>query len=169
MIAKIKVLSQHTLVRYAFAGSAALATEELGLWLFHGLLGSPLWLATTIAFGGAFGVNFGLNRMLTFAGDGARDGAMHTQTVKFSILVAINYFVTLGIMNGLTAAGVNYLIAKPMATAFITIYNFYVYKKWVFKSPVSKAQLLEDPAAALAEATAPVTAADPAGPNRISA
>ena len=143
---KIKTLSRHTVVRYAFAGGTALVTEEVGLWLFHGLLGWPLWLATTIAFGSAFGVNFSLNRILTFAGDGARDGAMHTQTVKFSILVAINYFVTLGIMNGLTAAGINYLIAKPMATAFITLYNFYVYKKWVFTASTPKAEAREEPA-----------------------
>jgi putative flippase GtrA len=146
VIAKIKLLSQHTVVRYAFAGGSALVTEEIGLWLFHGRLHWALWLATTIAFGSAFAVNFLLNRMLTFAGDGARDGAMHTQTLKFSILVGINYFVTLGIMSGLTHLGVNYLIAKPMATAFITLYNFYVYKKWVFKSSAPKADALEGPA-----------------------
>jgi putative flippase GtrA len=136
----IKALSRHKLVRYAFAGSSALLTEEVGLWVCYGQLGMPLWLATTIAFGSAFGVNFTLNRFWTFADDGAREGAVHAQTFRFAILVGINYCVTQAIMYLLTSIGVNYLVAKALSTMFITIYNFYVYKKWVFKAPAAPAE-----------------------------
>ena len=150
----IRALLRHKVVRYAFSGATALLTEEIGLWLCYGQLGMPLWLATTIAFGSAFGVNFTFNRILTFAGDGAREGAVHAQTIRFAILVGINYFVTQGIMYLLTHAGVNYLIAKPASTAFITIYNFYVYQRWVFKAPkaaMDTAAATETPAAAQAQ------------------
>jgi putative flippase GtrA len=134
--ARISALSQHTVIRYAFVGGLAFVVDAGTLWLCHGVFGLAIWLATTIAFAAAFVVNFGLNRVLTFAGDGARDGAMHVQTVKFTILVAINFFVTQALMNGLTSKhlGVNYLLAKVLSTGFITLYNFYVYRNWVFGS-----------------------------------
>jgi putative flippase GtrA len=133
---RVRALSRHAGIRYVFAGGTALTVELVTLWLCHGVFGLPVWLGTTLAYAAAFGVNFSLNRLLTFADHGARDGAVHVQTVKFSILVAINYFVTLAVMNGLTSnsVNVNYLVAKVLSTGVITIYNFYVYRHWVFGS-----------------------------------
>ena len=133
---RIKALSQRTLIRYVFVGGLAFITDAGTLWLCHGVFDLAIWLSTTIAFAAAFFVNFTLNRVLTFAEQGARDGAVHVQTVKFTILVAINFFVTQAIMNGLTSksVNVNYLVAKVASTAFITIYNFYIYRHWVFGS-----------------------------------
>jgi putative flippase GtrA len=149
VIELIRNLFRLKLVRYAFSGTSALITEEVALFLCHGLLGWPLWLATTIAYGAAFALNFTLNRVFTFAEDGAREGAVQGQTVRFAILVGVNYFVTQGAMYLLTNAGINYLIAKPLATLIIMIYNFYLYKVWVFKAPAPAA---EAPAAGQAEA-----------------
>ncbi|GAA2020210.1 hypothetical protein GCM10009839_16110 [Catenulispora yoronensis] len=129
----VTTLVNHTFVRYAFSGATALATEEVVLFLTHGLAGLPLWLATALAYLAAFGVNFSINRMLTFADHGAREGAVHKQTVRFAILVAVNLGVTQVLMYALTGAGVNYLLAKPLSTVIITLYNFWLYKNWVFK------------------------------------
>ncbi len=140
MIERIKALSRHAVIRYVFVGGLAFLTDFSTLWLCHEPLGMPIWLAQTVAFAAAFVVNFGLNRVLTFADNGARDGAMHVQTVKFTILVAVNFFVTEGIMIGLTshAVGVDFRIAKVLSTGFITLYNFYIYKNWVFKGDASR-------------------------------
>ena len=79
----IKTLVNHTFVRYAFSGATALATEEVVLYLTHGLAHFPLWLATALAYLSAFGVNFSINRMLTFAQHGTREVAVHKQPVRF--------------------------------------------------------------------------------------
>jgi len=129
----IKTLANNTFVRYAFSGGSALVTEEVVLYLTHGLAHFPLWLATGLAYLIAFGVNFSINRMLTFAEHGAREGAVHKQTVRFALLVSVNFGVTQVLMYSLTGAGVNYLIAKPLSTVVITAYNFWLYKHWVFK------------------------------------
>ena len=129
----IKTLARNTFVRYAFSGGSALVTEEVVLYLTHGLMKFPLWLATGLAYLIAFGVNFSINRMLTFAEHGAREGAVHKQTVRFALLVAVNLGVTQVLMYSLTGAGVNYLIAKPLSTVVITLYNFWLYKHWVFR------------------------------------
>jgi putative flippase GtrA len=133
MTGLIKALARNTFVRYAFSGGSALAVEEFVLFLTHGLAKFPLWLATGLAYLIAFGVNFSINRMLTFAEHGAREGAVHKQTLRFALLVAANLGVTQALMYSLTGAGVNYLIAKPLSTVVITLYNFWVYKHWVFK------------------------------------
>ena len=129
----IKTLAKNTFVRYAFSGGSALVTEEVVLYLTHGLMKFPLWLATGLAYLIAFGVNFSINRMLTFADHGAREGAVHKQTVRFALLVCVNLGVTQVLMYSLTGAGVNYLVAKPLSTVVITLYNFWLYKHWVFK------------------------------------
>ena len=129
----IRTLAKNTFVRYAFSGGSALVTEEVVLYLTHGLMKFPLWLATGLAYLIAFGVNFSINRMLTFADHGAREGAVHKQTVRFALLVCVNLGVTQVLMYSLTGAGVNYLIAKPLSTVVITLYNFWLYKHWVFK------------------------------------
>jgi putative flippase GtrA len=136
----IRTLANHTFVRYAFSGATALATEEVVLYLSHGLAHLPLWLATGLAYLAAFGVNFSINRMLTFAEHGARDGAVHKQTVRFAMLVGVNLGVTQVLMYTLTGIGVNYLIAKPLSTVVITLYNFSLYKHWVFKPETPKAE-----------------------------
>ncbi|MEZ0106158.1 putative flippase GtrA [Catenulispora sp. EB89] len=133
MTGLIRTLAKNTFVRYAFSGGSALVTEEVVLYLTHGLMKFPLWLATGLAYLIAFGVNFSINRMLTFADHGAREGAMHKQTVRFALLVCVNLGVTQVLMYSLTGAGVNYLIAKPLSTVVITLYNFWLYKHWVFK------------------------------------
>ncbi|NUR62825.1 MAG: GtrA family protein [Catenulispora sp.] len=141
----IKTLANHTFVRYAFSGGSALATEEVVLYLTHGLGHFPLWLATGLAYLIAFGVNFSINRMLTFAEHGAREGAVHKQTLRFALLVAVNLAVTQVLMYTLTGIGVNYLIAKPLSTVVITLYNFWLYKHWVFKPEPPKANSALDP------------------------
>ncbi|MBW8804390.1 MAG: GtrA family protein [Catenulisporales bacterium] len=140
MIQLIRTLANHTFVRYAFSGASALATEEVVLYLTHGLAHFPLWLATGLAYLMAFGLNFSINRILTFAEHGARDGAVHKQTMRFAALVAVNLGVTQVLMYSLTGIGINYLIAKPLSTVVITLYNFWLYKHWVFKPETPKAE-----------------------------
>lgn len=134
----IKTLAKNTFVRYAFSGGSALVTEEVVLFLTHGLAKFPLWLATGLAYLVAFGVNFSINRTLTFADHGAREGAVHKQTVRFALLVSMNLGITQVLMYSLTGAGVNYLIAKPLSTVVVTAYNFWLYKHWVFKPETPK-------------------------------
>lgn len=148
MINRLRTVSQYTPIRYMFVGGLAFVVDAGTLWICHKPLGMPIWLSTTLAFAAAFVVNFGLNRVLTFAGEGAKDGAVRTQTVKFAILVAINFFVTQAVMNGLTSKrmNMNFMLAKVLSTGVITLYNFYVYRHWVFAAGPSEAGKKSDEA-----------------------
>jgi len=132
--ARTVLMSQHAALRYLVVGGLAFVTDAGTLWLCHGVLGLAIWLATSFAFVTSYIVNFGLNRTLTFADQGARDGAMRDQTIKFTILVAANFVATEAIMNGLTSKSVdlNYLLAKVLSTGVLTVVNFFAYRHWVF-------------------------------------
>lgn len=165
---RVRKLSQSTVVKYLFAGGAAFVTDLGTLFLCHGLLGWPVWLATALAYGTAWFVNFGLNRVLTFAEQGAREGKVHKQSIRFTILVLVNLVITELMMAGLIHVGVDYLIAKVLSSIFITLYNFEVYKRWVFagdKTPTLEASLVEElvAAAGTSEPETPDTPDTPEG------
>ena len=131
---RVRTLGASTVARYVFVGGLAFVTDIGVLWLGHGAAGLPVWLATALAYAAAWVVNFGLNRILTFAEYGARDGEVRKQSIRFTALVLINLVVTELLMAGLIHLGIGYLVAKVLSTVFITLYNFVVYKRWVFAS-----------------------------------
>jgi putative flippase GtrA len=135
---RVQRFGESTVVKYLFVGGLAFVTDLGTLWLGASVLGLPVWVATALAYAAAWVVNFGLNRVLTFADHGARDGKVHKQSIRFTILVLINLVITELLMTVLIHFGVNYLLAKVASSVVITLYNFEVYKRWVFagdKSP----------------------------------
>lgn len=88
---------------------------DLGLLtVFHGLLGWPVWLGITLAYGCAFAVSFVLNRTFNFHSH----AAVGIQLVLYTGAIAVNYAVfLLGVGAGLSALGVEYHLARVLAGA----------------------------------------------------
>jgi len=99
------------------------------LFLTHGVLKIWLPLATTLAYGLSFVVNFGLNRRWAFGSTGALTG----QAARYIALVGVNFLITLAMVNGIAALGVSYLLAKVLATAVIAGVNYLAYRNWIFR------------------------------------
>ncbi len=99
------------------------------LWALHGGAGISLLVATSIAFSTALVVNYGLNRVLTFASN----SAVRYEASRYLLLVVANYVVTLALVGGLTAAGLPYLASKTVSTAALAVANFLAYRRWVFR------------------------------------
>jgi putative flippase GtrA len=116
--------------RFLLVGLLSYLADAGTLWLLHGGLGVPLLGATSIAFTVGLTVNYGLNRVLTF-GSGARVGY---EVSRYLLLVLANYVVTVGLVGGLTAAGLPYLASKTVTTAVLAIANFVAYRQWVFRA-----------------------------------
>jgi putative flippase GtrA len=96
----------------------------------HGALNIPLAVATACAFCSAFALNFTLSRQWTFPT--GRSGSTTGQLTRYGILVVVNLGLTVLIVTGLAAAGLNYLVAKAVATAIVALGNFFAYRHWVF-------------------------------------
>ncbi|MEU5880328.1 GtrA family protein [Spirillospora sp. NPDC047279] len=126
-VALRRVLS-HSFPRYLIIGGLSFAVDFGALYVAHGLLHIWLPVATTLAFLLAFVVNFGLNRVWAFESE----GHVGRQLVLYLLLVALNTVLTVVVVSGLAALGVQYLIAKTVATAALTVLNYLAYRKWVF-------------------------------------
>jgi putative flippase GtrA len=91
--------------------------------------GVPLWLATPIAFVISLIFNFLLQRMFTF--QATNKGSI--SAAKYLLLVAVNIVVSDVIVTGFDALGWSYVIGKTTATALTTVWNYFLYRHWIFQ------------------------------------
>jgi len=115
-------------LRFLMVGVASVAVDSTVLVVLRELTATPLWLATTAAFGAALGVNFSLNLLWVFD---AR-GRLPARLLRYGVLVVVNYLLTLVLVLGLAGAGMHYLLAKWAAVAVAAVVNYVAYRRWVF-------------------------------------
>lgn len=89
---------------------------------------APLWLAATVSFAAALGVNFALNMRWVFGVEGRLGGRI----TRYAVLVVVNYLLTLLLVLGLTEMGLYYVFAKWAAIAVAAVVNYVAYHRWVF-------------------------------------
>lgn len=118
-----------SLARYLVVGLVSYGIDVGLLLLCWHVLHAPLWLATSMGFWGSFGVNFVLSRHWTFDVGNHPVGA---QLVRYGILVAVNYVVTVLAVLGLHHAGLPVVAARTLTLAVLTISTFILYRTWVF-------------------------------------
>ncbi|MEU8257327.1 GtrA family protein [Micromonospora inaquosa] len=121
-------LTRRSEVRFLIVGGLSAITDTSALYLFHGVLGVWLPFATVLAFAVAFVVNFGLNRAWSFGSSGDVGG----QAWRYLLLVLVNLALTVALVQGLTWAGLPYLVAKVLTTGGLAVLNLFVSRKWIF-------------------------------------
>ncbi len=122
------------LLRFVAVGVVSVTLDVGTLWLLHGVVGLALPLATALAFGCAFFVNFFVNRAWTFR---RRDAGVMALG-RYALLVLLNLaLVEVGVLS-LTGLGLDYRIARATCTAALVPLNFVVMRHWVFgRAPVT--------------------------------
>jgi putative flippase GtrA len=117
-------------VRFLVVGLLSYVVDVATLWTTVSLLGWPLLVGTTAAFAVAFVVNFGLGRSWVFRATAHRSGP---QVVRYAILVAVNYLLTLVLVSLLTGLGLGLILAKTLTVAVNAVLNFFVGRHWVYR------------------------------------
>ena len=115
---------------YVGVGLAGFAVDFGLLVLLREVFGAPVWLAATVAFWASLGVVFLSNKYLTF---GAQGGG-HRQIVRYFILLGFNYLATLGVIWLGERTGLGYQLGKIISVAMTTLWNYFAYQLWVFRS-----------------------------------
>lgn len=115
-------------MRFLIVGGLSLAVDTGSLFVLHGVLKVWLPLATGLAYGIAFFVNFGLNRVWVFQAEGS--AARHIQ--RYIALVIVNLGITVVMVPALTALGMQYLYAKLATAIVLACANYVVSQRWVF-------------------------------------
>lgn len=115
------------LVGFCLISGTTFAVDLLLLAFLYTVLGWPNGIALTIGYTVAFGLNFLLNRWLNFRSH----APVGPQAGLYAVAVAINYVAfILGVGGGLTALGVQYLLARLLAGMCEAVYMYSV-MRWV--------------------------------------
>ncbi len=117
---------------YLIIGGVTVVVDIGLLALLHEVYGLSLGLATTVAFCTAVTVNFLLNR--TAMSSRGSQGLMQ-HALRYGSLVAANYVITLAVVTTAGHVGDRYLVAKVVVVAGSTLWNFLLYRHWVFTPP----------------------------------
>ena len=123
---------QRQLFYYLVIGGLTVVVDIGLLVLLHESFGVPLGVATTVAFCTAVVVNFLLNRT-AMSSWGSRGLTQHA--LRYGSLVVANYVITLVVVTTAGHVGNRYLVAKVAVVAASTLWNFLLYRHWVFSPP----------------------------------
>ena len=115
-------------VRFVLVGLLSVGVDTGLLVVLRELVGLPLAVATTVAFALTLAVNFSLNMGFVFGVRGRLPGRL----ARYTVLVGVNYLLTLLLVLGIAALGVHYVVAKLVAVASCALVNFVAYRQWVF-------------------------------------
>jgi putative flippase GtrA len=104
---------------------------DLGLLsLAHGVLKWPYPAAVTLSYLAAFALSFALNRAFNFRSR----AALAPQTAKYLVAVGINYAAfVLGVGDALTAAGVQFQLARVLSGLCEGVFMYCVLRWVVFR------------------------------------
>lgn len=114
-------------VGFCLISGTTFALDLLLLSIMYAVFDWPSWVALTIGYTIALGLNFLLNRWLNFRSH----APVGPQAGLYVVAVAINYVAfILGVGGGLTALGVQYLLARLAAGMCEAVYMYSV-MRWV--------------------------------------
>ena len=118
--------------RFCAVGLAVFALDEGCLILLRTYTHVPLGIDTALAFALASLVNFVASRQWVFeqAAQGARPRAALT---RYVVVVGIGLLVSALTVPALSAFGLDYRIAKMLASAIVGIGNYFAFPGWVFR------------------------------------
>ena len=91
-------------------------------------LDTTQWLAVTIAFIAGFVFNVKAHALFTFASPLTSKSAL-----KFTAVVAVNYLLTLLIIESLTALSCSLMTAKVVSLPIIAVSGYFLGRHWAFK------------------------------------
>jgi len=117
---------------YVVVGGLTVVVDIGLLAVLHESYGVSLGIATTVAFCTAVTVNFLLNR--TAMSSRGSQGLMQ-HALRYGSLVVANYVITLAVVTTAGHVGDRYLVAKVAVVAGSTLWNFLLYRHWVFNPP----------------------------------
>lgn len=131
----------NTFIRYIIVGLLSVGIDYGMLLIAYRAFEINLAAATTIGFLVGLVFNFLLTKFWTFATHETKHTAKQSakQASMVAILVVFNLAVTNVVVVWLNELNVGPEISKILTTGMVTIWNYVLYKKLIFKQPVPAA------------------------------
>ncbi|QNE15156.1 GtrA family protein [Pseudarthrobacter sp. NBSH8] len=118
----------HSAFRYLFFGGLSFSVDLGLLVLFREVFQWNLSVATAIAFLLSFAFSYTVQKLFSF--ESAH--RTHVSLGRYTLLVGANTIATVFIVQLLSLTGLGYGGAKVVSTAATTVWNYFLYKHWVF-------------------------------------
>jgi putative flippase GtrA len=135
ILERLRPLLTRELAGFAVIGALTFALDLGLLAVLRDRTALPLPVAVSIAYLVAFGLNFLLNRTLNFRSH-APVGA---QIVRYAVVLAGDYLLTVGISTGLSGLGVQFVAARTIASFFVAVFTYSASRWWVFADRTARA------------------------------
>jgi putative flippase GtrA len=139
MINKIHSIFQRLGHRYIIIGVSVYLFEMLVIVVAQ-QLGASAVLAVGLSFWLGLIVSFTLQKIVTFHDHELHHRVLIPQILAFSVLVLFNFGFTL-LVTKLLSPPVPAVIARTIALAITAIWNFYLYKRHIFRTMRSDSKL----------------------------
>jgi putative flippase GtrA len=119
--------------RFCAVGLGTFLLDTGSLIVLHAGAHLQLALATALAFALASLVNFALSRQWVFeqAATGARP---RTALVRYTVVIVLGLLATAAIVPALAGTGLDYRLAKTLASVVVGLGNYFAFPRWVFRS-----------------------------------
>jgi putative flippase GtrA len=133
---RVQKLYRNSVLRFLVVGGLSFALDLGLLVVLHEEFGLDLVVATPIAFVVSLVFNYFLQRIFTFQSTNHHG----ISAAKYVSLVLFNIIVSDVIVTGFDAAGWSYIIGKGTATVLTTLWNYFLYREWIFKNKPATAE-----------------------------
>jgi putative flippase GtrA len=130
---RIKELLSRPGYRYLIIGGSVYILELVVITLSQSL-GASAVLAVGLSFWIGLVVSFLLQKLVTFSDKRTHHKVLVPQIIAFSLLVLFNFGFTV-LVTKLLAHTIPAVATRTLALLITTIWNFYLYRTRIFKSP----------------------------------
>jgi putative flippase GtrA len=120
------------LLRFSLVGGASFALDVGGLVALRTATPLPLAVDAAVAFAVAALFNFVLSRQWVFP-QAAAGGRPDADLARYALLVVAGLGLTTLVVPLLAVAGLDYRLAKLVASLLVALLNFIVMPRWIFR------------------------------------
>ena len=126
----MSAIFRHSTVRYLLVGGCSLLLDLGLLTLSYRVFGLPLGVATAIGFWGSFAFNFTLQKKFAFANVSPTGRSLW----RYCVLLVVNSIINIAVVALFDRLGWGFAVGKIAVTAAQTVWNYFVYRYWVFSN-----------------------------------
>lgn len=123
---------------YMAAGGAQFWSGYIGFAILDKIFGVTFWPAKILAYFIGATVNFFLERYWVFAKKKTTKKEVKESAEKYYSLMVLNFILDLAIVGGLREIGISPYIGQFVSAGFFTVFNYVLFKFWVFSKKAKK-------------------------------
>jgi putative flippase GtrA len=117
---------------YMVGGGAQFWSGYAAFALLDQVIGMSFWPAKSLAYFLGVSVNFILERFWVFGQKRITRQQIQTTASRFYTLMFLNFLIDLGIVGGLRELGLTPYLGQFVSAGFFTVWNWVLFKLWVF-------------------------------------